>query len=112
MVSCQLWNTLAHPLSGDGYVNVTGMFFYKVQLLDGLNSEVLFVKPITPGIVLLWKNLINYSDSGMYIDNPMELTLHEFGHLNMDCHVKLVQLKVVWWEFPGQGNHNFLNWIE
>ena len=39
-------------------------------------------------------DLINYTDSGMYIDNPMELTLHEFGNLNVvvshvDCHVKL-----------------------
>ena len=44
-------------------------------------------------------DLINYTDSGMYIDNPMELTLHEFGNLNVvvshvDCHVKLAQLKV------------------
>ena len=72
------------------------MFFYKVQQLDGLTSVVLFVKPITPGIILQclegsnkemesWQlfDLINYSDFGMYIDNPMELTLHEFGHLNM-----------------------------
>ena len=30
------------------------MFFYKVQLLAGLTSVVLFVKPITPGIILHW----------------------------------------------------------
>ena len=40
--------------SGDGYVYETGMFFYKVQLLDGLTAVVLFVKPITQGIILHW----------------------------------------------------------
>ena len=45
---------MARPLSGDEYVNETGMLFYEVQLLDGLTSVVLFVKPITPGIILPW----------------------------------------------------------
>ena len=53
IASGEFWSTLAHPLSGDGYVNETDVF-YKVQLLAGLTSVVLFVKPITPGIILQW----------------------------------------------------------
>ena len=63
-----------------------------------MTSVVLFVKPITPGIIIHWLegsnkemesqlslvfDLNNFSESGMYIDNPMELTLHEFGNLIM-----------------------------
>jgi hypothetical protein len=49
----ELWSTLAHLLSGDGYVDETGIFF-KVKLLDSLTSVIFFVKPITPGIILHW----------------------------------------------------------
>ena len=63
-----------------------------------MTSVVLFVKPITPGIIIHWLegsnkemesqlslvfDLNNFSESGMYIDNPMELTLQEFGNLNL-----------------------------
>ena len=39
-------------------------------------------------------DLINYSDSGMYlyIDNPMESTLHEVGILNMSFLMSIAML--------------------
>ena len=90
---------MAHPHQGMDTLMKQGCFFLnKVQLLDGLTLEVLLVKPITPGIILHWLegsnkemesqqsvvfDLLNYSDSGMHIENPRKLILHEFGYLNM-----------------------------
>ena len=102
----EFWCTLAHPLSGDGRFIKKGTFSH---LLHGLTCVVLFVEPIIPGIVLhclggsnkemesqqsLVLGLINYCDSSMYIHNPMEITVHQYGNLNMQFHLKLAQLTV------------------